>query len=82
MNKALLFVGIAIVIISKVIVLKSILVDSPAYQRCVSDGPSIAHACGTDPFSYFIFGWFVTVAGFILVVFGLKMPASRRSISR
>ena len=82
MNKALLLAGIAIVVTSKVIVLKSILVDSPAYQRCISDGPSVAQACGTDPFSYFIFGWFVTVAGFILVVFGLKMPASRRSISR
>jgi hypothetical protein len=41
MNKTLVFGGIAVVIISKVIVLKSILVDSPEYQRCVSDGPSL-----------------------------------------
>jgi hypothetical protein len=81
MNKALVFAGIAIVAISKVIVLKSILVDSPAYLMCMSDGQSRGQACGTDPFTYFIFGWFVTVAGFILVVFGLKMPATR-SISR
>jgi hypothetical protein len=83
MNKALVFAGIAVVVISKVIVLKSILLDSPAYQRCMSDGPSVAQACGTDPFVYFILGWFVTVGGFILLVFGLKMPATtRRSISR
>jgi hypothetical protein len=84
MNKALVFAGIAVVVISKVIVLKSILIDSPAYQRCVSsDGSSIAQACGgTDPFVYFILGWFVTVGGFILLIFGLRMPTTRRSISR
>jgi hypothetical protein len=84
MNKTLVFAGIAVVVISKVIVLKSILVDSPVYQRCVSDeSTSVAQACGgTDPFVYFILGWFVTVGGFILLVFGLKMPATRRSISR
>ena len=79
MNKALVFAGIAIVAVSKVIVLKSILVDSPAYQRCVSEGR--ASLCGTDPFPYFILGWFVTVGGFVLLIFGLKMPAAR-SISR
>jgi hypothetical protein len=66
-------------------VLKSILVDSPLYQRCVSDeSASVAQAVygGTDPFVYFIIGWFVTVGGFILLVFGLKMPATRRNISR
>ncbi len=83
MNKAFVFAGIAIVVISKVIVLKSILVDSPVYQRCVSDGSTVVQAaCGTDPFVYFILGWFVTVGGFVLIVFGLKMPATRRSISR
>lgn len=78
MNKALVFAGIAIVTISKVIILKSILVDSPAYQGCLS---AVAQGCGTDPFAYFILGWFVTVGGFVLLVFGLKMPAAR-SISR
>jgi hypothetical protein len=84
MNRTLVFAGIAIVAISKIIVLKSILIDSPVYQRCVSDESiSVAQACGgTDPFVYFILGWFVTVGGFILLVFGLKMPATRRRISR
>jgi hypothetical protein len=82
MKKALTFAGIAVVVISKVIVLKSMLIDLPAYQRCLSDGNiSLAQSCGTDPLVYFILGWFVTIAGFILVVFGLKMPATR-SISR
>ena len=78
MNKALVFAGIAIVAISKVIVLKSILIDSPAYQRCVSEGPNVAQACGMDPFTYFIIGWFITVAGFILIVFGLRMPVTKK----
>ncbi len=82
MNKALVFAGIAVVVISKVIVLKSALVDLSAYQRCISDEHvSFAQSCGTDPFVYFVLGWFVTVGGFILLVFGLKMPATR-SISR
>jgi len=78
MNKALVFAGIAIVAVSKFIIIKSILVDSPAYQKCVT---AVAGACGTDPFTYFIAGWFVTAGGFALLVFGLKMPAAR-SISR
>ena len=83
MNKALVFAGIVVVVISKVIVLKSILIDSPVYQRCVSDGSSVAQVCGTDPFAYFILGWFVTIGGFILLIFGLRMPpTTSRSISR
>ncbi len=82
MNKFLVFAGIAVVVISKVIVLKSMLVDLTAYQTCVSDDSMrVAQSCGTDPFVYFILGWFVTVGGFILLIFGLKMPATR-SISR
>jgi hypothetical protein len=82
MNKVLAFAGIAVVVISKVIILKSMLVDLPAYQGCLSDGPiRLAQACSTDPFVYFILGWLVTVGGFILVIFGLKMPATI-SISR
>ena len=82
MNKALVFAGIAVVAISKVIVLKSILVDSSVYQICMSNGhASLAQSCGTDPFVYFILSWFVTVGGFTLLAFGLKMPATR-SISR
>jgi hypothetical protein len=78
MNKGLVLAGIAIVAVSKFIIIKSILVDSPAYQKCIS---AVAHACGTDPFAYFVLGWFVTVGGFVLLVFGLRMPAAR-SISR
>ena len=78
MNRALVFAGIAVVAVSKFIILKSIVVDSPPYQKCVS---AVAGACGTDPFAYFVLGWFVTVGGFVLLVFGLRMPAAR-SISR
>jgi hypothetical protein len=81
MNKTLVFGGIAVAVISKVIVLKSMLLDLPVYERCVSDGPFVAYSCGTDPFVYFILGWLVTGGGFILMIFGLKMPATR-SISR
>jgi hypothetical protein len=78
MNKALVFAGIGTVVVSKFVILKSILVDSPAYQSCAS---AVVQVCGIDPFAYFVLGWFVTVGGFVLLVFGLKMPATR-SISR
>ena len=81
MNKTLILAGIVVVAISKGIILKSILVDSPSYQKCMSNGPVVSQACVTDPFNYFILGWFVTVGGFVLLVFGLRMPATR-SISR
>ena len=81
MNKTLILAGIGVIAVSKAVILKSILVDSPAYQRCLSGGPSLAQLCGADPFTYFILGWFVTVGGFVLLVFGLRMPATR-SISR
>ena len=42
MNKALVFAGIAVVVISKAIVLKSILIDSPVYQSGVSERSSVA----------------------------------------
>ncbi len=87
MNKALVFGGIAAVVVSKFIVLKSILIDLPAYERCMSadGGLTVAHACGIDPIVYFILGWLATAGGFILVIFGLKMPpptTRRRRISR
>lgn len=82
MNKALLLAGIAIVAVSKAIILKSILVDSPAYQKCVSEmSIGVVQTCGTDPFFYFMLGWFVTVGGAIMIIFGLRTPATK-SISR
>jgi len=82
MNKVLVFAGIAVVVISKAIVIKSMVFDLPGYQKCVSDAPiRLAQTCGIDPFLYFVLGWLVTLGGFVLVVFGLRMPATR-SISR
>lgn len=83
MNRILVLIGIAEIAISKGIVLKSILVDSSVYQRCVSEADSgLTYSCGTDPFTYFILGWFVTVGGFVLLIFGLKMPSTTTTISR
>lgn len=78
MNKALIIAGITVAVISKVIILKSILIDMPAYEQCINVPDS---ACGTDPFTYFVIGWIVAIGGFIMIVLGLRMPAVRR-ISR
>jgi hypothetical protein len=78
MNKAFIIAGIAIAVVSKVVILKSILIDLPAYEQCISVPSS---TCGTDPFTYFAIGWIVAIGGFVLIIFGLRMPAVRR-ISR
>jgi hypothetical protein len=83
MNKAPIIAGIIVAAISKVIILKSVLIDAPAYEECISRhgfnlGASVPiWTCGPDPFIYFLIGWFITVGGFILIVFGLRMPATR-----
>lgn len=82
MNKILLLAGIAMVAVSKAIILKSVLLDMPAYQKCVTETPvGVAQLCGADPFLYFILGWLVTASGAALLIVGLRMPATR-SISR
>jgi hypothetical protein len=82
MNKTFIMAGIVVSAISKAIILKSILVDTPAYEECVSrpafDAGAPFGTCGIDPFIYFAIGWLVTVGGFILIVVGFKMPAIRK----
>jgi hypothetical protein len=64
MNKALVFAAIAVVAISKVFVLKSVLVDLSAYQRCVSDGSvSLAKSCDR-PICLF-HSWLVGYSGWL-----------------
>jgi NADH:ubiquinone oxidoreductase subunit 5 (subunit L)/multisubunit Na+/H+ antiporter MnhA subunit len=70
LNKILVIAGIAIVAISKVTIIKSILVDQPAYERCLSG--SLALKCGTDPLTYFMIGWIITAVGAIVVIYGLR----------
>ncbi len=76
MNKQFIIAGIVVSAISKVIVLKSILVDMPAYEECISR-PAF-DACGIDPLIYFMIGWAVTAGGFVLIILGFKMPAVRK----
>ncbi len=83
MNKTLIIAGIVVSAISKAIILKSILIDTPAYEECLSGpdfdaGAGVIGTCGVDPLVYFAIGWLVTVAGFVLIVFGFKMPAVRK----
>jgi hypothetical protein len=84
MNKIVVLIALSVIVISKGIVLKSILIDSPAYRSCISEEPlssNVAHPCGTDPFIYFIIGWFITVGGFVFLIVGLRMH-SLSAISR
>jgi len=73
MNKVLIIAGIAIVAIAKATILKSILVDQPGYERCLSGSVNPgAAACGTDPLVYFMIGWIVTAVGAIVLIYGLR----------
>jgi hypothetical protein len=77
MNKALIIAGIAVAVVSKIVILKSILIDMPAYEQCTS----IPTSCGIDPLVYFAIGWVVAIGGFIMIILGFRMPAIRK-ISR
>lgn len=84
MNKTFIIAGIVVSAISKVIILKSILTDTPAFEQCMSERALDASArvpfgvCGVDPLIYFAIGWLVTVSGFVLIYVGIKMPAIRK----
>jgi hypothetical protein len=81
----MVIVGIAIIVIAKVLTLKFILIDEPGYEKCLSSlshSPSPALACGSDPFSYFLIGWAIVAAGAAVLIFGLKADDLRTRISR
>lgn len=60
-------------VIAKATILKSILVDQPAYERCLSGSVNPgAAACGTDPLVYFMIGGIITAGGAIVLIYGLK----------
>jgi len=61
------------VAVAKATILKSILVDQPAYERCLSGLMNPGSApCGTDPIVYFMVGWIITAAGAIVLIYGLR----------
>ena len=70
MNKIIIIAGIVIVSIAKITVIKSILIDQPGYEWCLS-GP-LALASGTDPLNYFMIGWIITAVGAIVLIYGLR----------
>jgi hypothetical protein len=74
----MIIAGIAIVAVAKVTIIKSILIDQPAYEQCLSS--SLVLGCGTDPLIYFMIGWIITAVGAIVLIYGLR--ASRTTISR
>jgi hypothetical protein len=42
-----------------------------AKDACLT-GLKLAQSCGIVPLVYFILGWFITVGGFVFLLFGLK----------
>lgn len=88
MNKILLIAGVVIVAFSKAVIVKSILVDQPLYEKCLSgepfnSGASIpVLACGSDPFTYFILGWITTAVGAAVLILGIRHNTAPARISR
>ena len=85
LNRIIVIVGIAIVANAKAIMLKFVLIDQPAYERCLSSMssmPSPSLACGADPFIFFITSWIIVAAGAVILIFGLKVEDRKTKISR
>jgi hypothetical protein len=88
LNKVLIIAGIVVLAIAKAIIIKSALIDQPAYERCLSSSAGgiasnfntivPAGACGTDPINYFIIAWIVVAAGGVLLIYGLKAASPRK----
>ena len=78
LNKLFIIIGLAVVAASKIVILKSTLIDIPAYEQCVD---SLASMCGVEPLTYVAIGWVAAIGGFAVFILGLKMPAAGR-ISR
>lgn len=80
-----MILGIAVLAVAKAIIVKFMLFDQPAYEKCISslsNLPTPALACGTDPVIYFIIGWVIVAAGGLTLIFGLKADDIRTRISR
>ncbi|MEO9363202.1 MAG: hypothetical protein ABI348_04805 [Nitrososphaera sp.] len=68
MHKALVITGIILVVVSKVLILKSLL-DQGAYETCIENNAAL---CAQAPFPFFIYGWIITAAGAAVLIYGLK----------
>lgn len=85
MNKILVVAGIIIVAVAKVLILKFVLFDLPAYDRCLAYSSSLpagssAPGCAGVSFIPFIVGWILVAAGAGILIYGLKadsIPKSR-----
>jgi hypothetical protein len=85
MNKILVVAGIIIVAVAKVVILKFVLFDLPAYDRCLAYGSSLlpgssAPGCAEVSIIPFVVGWILVAAGAGVLIYGLKadsIPKSR-----
>ncbi|HEX6561382.1 MAG TPA: hypothetical protein VF016_05080 [Nitrososphaera sp.] len=68
MHKALVIAGIILVVVSKILILKS-LFEQGAYESCIENNASL---CASAPFPFFIYGWIITAAGAAVLIYGLK----------
>ncbi|AIF84997.1 hypothetical protein NTE_02962 [Candidatus Nitrososphaera evergladensis SR1] len=67
----MIIVGIILVVVSKVLILKS-LFDQSAYESCIANNHGNAALCASAPFPFFIYGWILTAAGAAVLIYGLK----------
>jgi hypothetical protein len=68
MHKMLIIVGIILIVISKVVILKS-LFDQGAYESCIERNAAL---CAQAPFPFYIYGWIITAVGAVVLLYGLK----------
>ena len=70
MHKGLIVIGIILVVISKVLILKS-LFELSTYESCTANNSNVM-LCASAPFPFYIYGWIITAAGAAALIYGLK----------
>jgi hypothetical protein len=69
MHKVLVIVGIILVAVSKILILKSLL-DQGSYESCIANNNITS--CAPAPFPFFIYGWIITAAGAVVLIYGMR----------
>ena len=85
MNKKLVAAGIILIAVAKIIILKYVLFDLPAHDRCIAFTSSLPPGSGGPGCSEvsiipFVAGWILVAAGAGILIYGLKadsIPKSR-----
>jgi hypothetical protein len=86
LRRSIVLAGIAIVAIAKILIVKYLFFDQPAYEKCLAGNSppgtisgQLLVSCGQDPILTLIIGWVVVAVGAVVLIMGLRADSIPRS---